>query len=155
MELEDAVLEARTAGGELEAVRDEDEYAVRSGYGEFVPEGGHRGGVYVEFRLIDYEDRIFARNEGLSDEIEHRTLAVAHLRCGIGIAAVGLLDIDVVAVDYERAMGQQSAPDRRQLFEFGLRRGEAFAATKAPVALESGVSLFGEQGLEQMVEVGE
>ena len=86
------------------------------------PSSSHRSVMIkggVEFRLVDDENAVFARDQGLSHQVKDRSLAVAHVRRRIGSGVVRNADGDVVAANVQSSMRQEAIPDLRQLLELG------------------------------------
>jgi hypothetical protein len=59
------------------------EQAVGTSLLERAPEPCDQRVVKVDFRFVDYQDLLLGHAEHLGGKVEHGTLAVTHLWCGI------------------------------------------------------------------------
>ena len=93
----------------------------------------------MEFRLVDDENGVLARDQGLSHQVKDSSLAVAHVRRCVGGGVVRSADGDVVAANMQPSMRQEAIPDLRQLLELGQFGGVGRPGAETPMALYSAV----------------
>ena len=96
----------------------------------------------MQFRLVDYQDNVGRRNKRLTQQIQDRTLAVAHFSGRVW--SVTGADIDSVITKLQLSSGKKTLPNLLELLELRWHDGAKTARACCRVCCKSPVTLLRE-----------